>query len=337
MAIIDIFAEQNNNMVDSLKGQKILIFGGNSVGKTYQTTRLEKPMLLMTESGGNARTRNKFPIDTWGKFVSVVEQLTGKTYEKAAEKYQTVIIDTGEMLVNLNEDDVARIFGVQDIGQVQSSSDTAPNGYLYARNRFRTQINKLTSYGYTVVFILHEMVDMDEDSPTYKKIIPFNSNKEKGSTRFLRDLCDFVFYVYSNGIDPETGNTIYSSAICRETNKVFARSRYPMMQPTIKSFTAENLEKAILDAIQKTAEDEGAGLVEFKEASIGYSKDDYIHLLQPYVTKLFEIDSATAIALVEEQLGAGKKVTDATDDQITELASLYSTMVDYFTQRNISI
>lgn len=338
MAKIDIFAPQEINMVKGLEGQKILIYGGNDTGKTYQSTRLLAPMLLMAEAGGNARKVTKFPINEWNDFTQIVDQLV-KSYDKAKELFQTIIIDTDEALVAINEDGIAKQYGVAEVGMVQDAAKGNPNGYSISRSRFKNQINRLARQGYTVVFISHEMLDDTVGSPTYGKIIPYGSNKEKGSTKFIRDLCDFVIYTYANGVDSETGKTIFSSAICKETDKVFARSRYPMMQTHIKEFTAENLTKAIEDAIAKTAEDEGAGLVSFKEINIvgDYTKEDYIQLLQPYVEKLFKVYPEYVLEQVELQLGAGKKITEATDEQVTELGSLYSTLVDFCTQRNITI
>lgn len=338
MAKIDIFAPQDTSMVKGLEGQKILLYGGNDTGKTYQSTRLPKPMLLMAEAGGNARNVPKFAINEWNDFVQIVDQLV-KNYDKAKESFRTIVIDTDEALVDTNEDNVAKMYGVTDVGMVQDAAKGNPNGYSMSRGRFKNQINRLAKQGYTVVFISHEMLDTTEGSPTYGKIIPYNSNKEKGSTKFIRDLCDFVIYTYANGVDAETGQTIYSSAICKETDKVFARSRYPMMQTYIKEFTAENLTKAIETAIAKTAEDEGAGLISFKEKNVvgGYTKEDYIQLLQPYVAKLFSLYPDYVAEQIESQLGVGKKLTEATDEQVTELGALYSTFIDFCTQRGINI
>lgn len=336
MAKIDIFAKQDNNMVNSLEGVTIEIFGNSDTGKTLQGTRLPKPMLIMAEAGGNARNVQKFPVDDWDDFCQITKQLTDN-YAKAREMYQTIVIDTSESLVNIVEQKVAKRYGVLDVSMVQDADDSNPNGYLLARTIFKNQINLLTRHGYTVVFISHEMVDEDKKSATYGKLIPYGSNKVKGSTRFIRDLCDFVIYTYANGVDEETGTTIYSSAICKETNDVFARSRFPMMQVHIKEFTAENLTKAITDAIAKTAENEGAGLTSFKERTVGYTKEDYIQLLQPYVAKLFSLYPDYVAEQIESQLGVGKKLTEATDEQVTELGALYSTFIDFCTQRGINI
>ena len=119
MGKINIFEKQENGMVGTLEGQKIMIYGGNDTGKSYQSTRLPKPMLLMAEAGGNARNVPKFPLDDWDDFAQIVKQLTSK-YEEAKKMYQTIIIDTTEMLVSLCEQKVAKIYGVLYLSSVIS-------------------------------------------------------------------------------------------------------------------------------------------------------------------------------------------------------------------------
>lgn len=327
-------------MVGTLEGQKIMVYGGNDTGKTFQTTRLEKPMLLMAEAGGNARNVPKFPLDDWDDFTQIVKQLVSK-YEEAREMYQTIIIDTTEMLVSLCEQKVAKIYGVMDVSMVQDAQKGNPNGYSLARTMFKTQINLLARHGYTTIFISHDMVDDKYKDPftkeVYTKIIPYASNKEKGSTKFVRDLCDFVIYTYAQGVDAETNQTIYSKAICKETREVFARSRYPMMQTYINEFTAENLTKAITDAIEKSAKEENAGLTSFEMRSQEYTKEDYFELLEPYVKKIYSLYPDYLSEQIALQFGENKKVTYATDDQVVQLGSLYSILCDFCETRGISL
>lgn len=340
MAKVDIFDifKTNNDMVKDLSGQKILIYGDSSTGKTFQATRMEKPFLLMTEAGGNARNCPKKFIDSWDTFTTIVKQLTDN-YEEASKFAKTIIIDTVEELVACVENKVAKRYGVLEVGMVQQADKSNPNGYSLARNMFRQQINLLSGYGYTTVFLSH-LTEFDYDDPdtgeTYKKIVPYNSDKEKGSTRFVRNLCDFVIFTKSQGVNKETGETIYSKAFCKETKHIFARSRYSM-QSEIPVFTAENLKEAIEKAIAKTAADEGAGLTEFKMDMTGYTKEDYFEMIFPYITKLYDLYPDYVMSLLEDQLGSGRKLRDATDEEITELGNIYSELVAYSCDRGIVI
>lgn len=339
MAKIDIFAEsQNNEMVNSLKGQKILIWGDSDTGKTFQSTRMEKPLLLMTEMGGNARNCPKFPINDWDDFTTIVKQLVSNP-EKATEKYQTIIIDTMEDLVSRVEDKVARRYGVTEVGMVQSAEKGNPNGYMISRQMFKQQINLLSSQGFTVIFISHPQ-EIEYTHPlteeVYTKLIPYGSDKEKGSTRFVRNLCDFVIYLQAQGIDDETGDTIYSKALCKETKRAFARSRYAI-QTYIEKFTAENLTKAILKAIEKSAKEEGSGLTEFKQDLTGYTKEDYFEMIHPYGVKLHKLYPNIIKDIVDTHLGEGRKLKSATDDEVVSLGNIYGELVDFACDRGIVI
>lgn len=339
MAKIDIFAPQNITMINSLAGQKILIYGDSDTGKTFQMTRMEKPLLLMAESGGSARNVPKFAISNWDIFIEIVKQLTNDI-NKTKEQFQTIIIDTVEELISRCEEKIAKRYGVAEIGMVQQSEKGNPNGYSLARAMFKQQINLLTSIGLTVVFISHnqkiEYTDPFTDE-TYEKFVPYGSEKEKGSTRFIRNLCDFVVFTQAMGLDSETGKTIYSRALCKETKKAFARSRYTQMQSYIDKFTAENLIEAIKDAIKKEAENEGAGLVEFKQIDTDFSKEDYISMIHPYFKKLSKLYPSFVKDVVEQQLGENRKITSATDDEITELSNIYSDLVQFSCDRGIVI
>lgn len=340
MAKIDIFAPQEKTMINSLAGVKITIAGKNDVGKSFQATRFPKPLLLMAESGGSARPVPKFPIPDWSTFTAIVKQLVADQ-ERTLQTYQTVIIDTTEELVARCEEAVAKRYGVEEVGMVQQADPkNNPNGYSVARAKFKQQINLLTSIGLTVVFITHTEEVEEEDPITGEKTVktyPYNYTKEKGSTRFVINLCDFVVMCVASGIDPETHKTIYSRAICKETNKVFARSRFTQMQTFIEKFTAENLIEAIKTAIEKEAENEGAGLVEYSRENIGFTKEDYISMIQPYFKKLLKIYPDYVQSTVAENLGDGRKISAATDDDVQNLANIYNDFVSFACDKGIVV
>ena len=327
MAKIDLLELEETGMIGSLEGQKILIYGGNNQGKTFQASRMPKPILFMTEAGGNAVRCPKVPITKWATFKDMVKQLTNeKTIDQMREKYQTVIIDTLQNLVEFAEQAVCTEFGVRDLSEINGKQ----NGYTIYRKDFKGQINKLCSFGYTVLFVDHEEVVEIEDELTGEKrnfIQPKGSGNIKSSTRFVRDLCDFCFYLKGNDLD-ENGDVIPSTAICKQTKHVFARSRYAI-QTFIDPFTAKNLEDAIIKAIEKSAENEGAELSDWKPDTTEYTKEDWIGMIAPYFKAIHHKYPEVAQEIVEYELGAGAKVSKATDEQLTELENIYNKMVTY--------
>ena len=197
--LLDLEIEE---MVGGLAGQKALVYGSNSLGKSYQAMHCERPLLLMTESGGNGLKGYKMPINSWAEFVTNVGYLTApQTSEDMHKKFYTIVIDTTENLVDLCEQTVCKEIGVRDLSEIEGKS----NGYKIARRKFAAQINKLTSQGYFIIFIAHEEVDenhVDElTGETTTFVQPKASGNVKSSMRMIRDICDFTIYLKSNGID----------------------------------------------------------------------------------------------------------------------------------------
>lgn len=327
MAKIDLLNLEETGMNGSLAGQKALLYGGNSLGKTFQASKLPKPLLLMTEAGANGVKCKKMPVNKWATFKDVVKQLTDeKTLDQMKEQYFTIIVDTLENLVGLSEQAVCSEFGVRDLSEITGKQ----NGYSIYRKDFKSQVNKLCSCGYFVLFIDHEEIVELEDPITgekYNFVQPKGSGNIKSSTRFVRDMCDFTFFVYGGEVD-ENGDSIPSSLLCKQTKHAFARSRYAI-QTFVKPFTAKNMEEAIIKAIEKSANDEGANLSDWKPDTSDYTAQDWIDMISPYYKAIYKKDSEKAKAIVENELGAGVKVSKATDEQKMELENIYNQMVTH--------
>ena len=336
MAKIDLLSLTEDAFMSGMEGKKIMIYGVNDTGKTKQLTKLDRPLLIMTESGGSAVKCRKIPVSKWSKFKEIVESLTSeKTFEQMYESYRTILIDTGENLVDLPEKAVCNEFNVRDLSEINGKQ----NGYKIARTDFQMQINKLTSMGYTVVFICHEeKVEMEDEvtGETYNFIQPKGTSNEKSSMRMLRDLCDFCIYLRPNGIDPQTYETIPSTAICKRTKNVFARSRFAI-QTFIDPFTAQGLVEAIEKAVEKSAEEEDANIEKYRLVKDDYTKEDYLEIIKPYVDALFPVCKEDINYIVEMELGEGRKISSATDKELTALDNIYNNLVTKATLLGIEV
>ena len=130
---------------------------------------------------------------------------------------------------------------------------------------------------------------------------------------------------------------IPSTAICVRTRNVFARSRFDIV-PLINPFTAEGLKKAIEESVEKSAENEGVGVIDFDiNNHKDYTKEDYFEIIKPYVERLYEICGDEIIDIIEAQLGEGRRVTDATDDDLVALDTIYNNLVTKATMLGIDI
>ncbi|PNX48578.1 MAG: hypothetical protein BV457_03445 [Thermoplasmata archaeon M9B1D] len=328
-----------------LEGLKIMIYGGNTLGKTPQAMRFPKPLLLMGESGGSALKGYKKLIKSKKVFIDTVKELTDdKNLDSMKDKFNTIVIDTIEDIIELFEIAICKQYGVSDVGEIQQLEKGNPNGYSVYRKEFKQQINLLTGCGYTVVFIAHEECvqiptgenDKDGNAITKDFIQPKGSRGDKSSSRFIRDICDFRFFVMSNGIDKETNKTIMSKAYCVQTDAFYAGSRFNV-KPVINPFTAENIIEAIEEAQKSSAEEYDAELVVYSRNTDNYTKEDYLVDIKPYMKKLYSLYPQLVLDIIENQLGSDKKVSDATEDQLTELETIYNNLVDLATERGIYV
>jgi len=345
MANISLLDMQEEGVSYGLEGLKIMIYGGNTLGKTPQAMRFPKPLLLMGETGGSALKGVKKHMKSKKVFLDTVKELTDeKTLEQYKEKFQTIVVDCIEDIIELFEIALCKEYGVKDVGEIQGLQKGNPNGYSVYRKEFKQQINLLTGCGYTVVFIAHEEKvqiptgenDKDGKAITKDFIQPKGSNGDKSSSRFIRDICDFRFFIRSSGIDKATNKAMMSQAWCVETDAFYSGSRFNC-RPIINPFTAENIIEAIEEAQKKSAEDYGSDLVAYSRNTEQYTKDDYLNDIKPYMTRLYKPYPQLVLEIVASQLGDGVPVSKATDDQLVELETIYNKLVDLSVERGIYV
>jgi len=333
---LDTLLEKEVTFETGIKGKKILLYGCNDVGKTKQMSKMPKPFLIMTESGGSAANCPKESCDDWRHFKEIIDDLTNsKNLEKRKTQIETIIIDTAENLVAQSERSICNQFGVRDLSEIQGRQ----NGYKIARTDFEMQINRLTSKGFCVVFIAHEeRVEIEDEvsGEPYTFVQPKGTSNEKSSMRMLRDLTDFCIYLRPNGIDKETYKTIPSTAICRRTKNVFARSRFDI-ETFIDPFTAEGLIKAIEDAVERSAKEENVEISDYIEKKNKYTKEDYVEIITPYIQRLWEVCPDDVTGIIENQLGEGRKISQATDDELVALDNIYNNLVTKATLLGIEL
>lgn len=321
---VDIFNPQVSVVAKGLAGKCLMIYSGNNRGKTYVATHLSKPFVIACESGLNALNGVKYNrVNNWSDFKKLVKQFTSKaTVDKARELYDTIIIDEVYASSIFCQDFIMATHGDGAL-TLGDTSDPRKNLYqLYEREYFRT-INQLLSCDYTVVFIGHEQEKDGYISP-------------KGDKRCLNpiiDNCDFVIYLSSNGVD-EDGKVRLSTAHFAETDRFFARSRFTECVTEITPFTAENLEKVIVDAIEAEEKKSGIAAVTYEEQkqqniTVARDYDEVMDELQAVGQRFAsngQMDMLTEI--VENTLGAGKKVSECTKRQLDAMIIILEDLQD---------
>ena len=259
MAYLDIFNPQISVVPKGVEGKTMLIYGSNSTGKSYQSTKAPKPFYLGFERGINAISGIPFlPINSWVDFKVLNSQLTNPyTMEKAKAIYSTLIFDTLEASSIMCQQYVCAQYDVMSIGQGNKGYGL----WKEYETEYWTEINKLTNAGYTVIFISHDTTRtmLDDAGVEYPKIFP---SGDKRAVDPICNLVDLILYVRPNGMDA-SGEEILSSAYIVNTPTFLSRSRFKYMPKKLPVFTMENVIKALADAIEKEEKEKGVSSVDY--------------------------------------------------------------------------
>ncbi|MEH7689822.1 ATP-binding protein [Bacillus velezensis] len=317
---IDIFNPQVSVVAKGLEGKVITIYGSNNLGKTKQSTRMKKPLYLPFEKGLNAIAGVQFmATNSWADFKKVNKQLT-KNAEKAKEMYQTIIVDEVDAFAKYATRYVCEQY---DVERIKDGNDGFGLWKEYETEVWE-EINKLIGVGFTVIFIAHAAEDKKG------KVYP------KGDKRVLApviDNSDIVLYLSSNGVD-EDRKVIKSSAWLAETDEHFARSRFDYIDTYLPEFTAENLEKAIIQAVERQEKAEGIVAVTYEEQKQNNASEelDYDSLMEQIKEVGIKLNGEGRLEevneITEKHLGKGVKVTECSRKQVNVMSVILDDLKD---------
>lgn len=305
-----------------LRGKSIVIYGGNNVGKTTQAAKFKNPVFMPFEKGMNAISgalvlRN----GNWADTKSNIRKLSSKKFTDILKKGEqiTVIWDGFERAGFYCQRYIEQKYDAFDVADARGGF----GAWSQYEKEFWTEVDKLLSLGYTVVFIGH--ADAGGNKKNKEQIYP------KGDKRCVApiiDNADIVAYIEANGVDDDN-QEIYSSAYFVETDDFFARSRFPYIKESIDEFTAENFEKVIVNGIKKQLEVEGEDGVTFEEQQEIYSSEDIDHpTLIEQIKELYQNIKETGHFedyeeeienIVAKHLGEDIKVSETSSKQIEPL------------------
>lgn len=307
-----------------LRGKVIVIYGGNNLGKTTQASKFKNPVFLPFEKGlngidGAIVLKNR----EWSDFKSNVKLLSSSKWLKVLkeEGQITVILDGFEKAGFYCQKYLESKYDVYDIAEANGGY----GAWKQYEKEMWTEVNKLLDLGYTVICIGHAVNNKDKG-----KLYP------AGDTRTITpiiDNADIVCYLQANGVD-ENNEEILSSAYLVETDEFFGRSRFTYVPKYIETFTAENLEKAIVDGINKQLELDNSKSVSYEEQQEIYEGDNYtydemLEMIKDLYMKCDELGLQNEYAdIVTKHLGDGVLVSQATKNQMISLACIKNDLED---------
>lgn len=317
---------QESRISEDLRGKVIVIYGSNNLGKTKQASRFKNPIFLPVEKGMNA-INGAMTLKTanWGDLQTNKKKLSGRKFVDLLQKGEqiTLIIDGVERIGTYCQNYLCQKYKVDDIGKANGGFGV----WKEYENLIWTWVDGIIGLGYTIVFIGHEKKDKDKDK--------FVINGDERNVAPIRDNADIVVYLQSNGVD-ENNKVIHSSGYLAETEDFFARTRYTYMDTYIEDFTAENLEKIIVDGIKKQNKAEGYDSVDFTEQQGIYGKgkeediDDVKSELKNLVEQTYDYElDEDYDDIVEKHLGDSTiRLSTVSEKQLESLICIRNDLKD---------
>lgn len=327
MAALDLLTVEPHKVKAGVQGKMFLFYGGAKVGKTTVACQFEKPLLLAFEAGFNLIDGIKaVPITSWLDLKNYVKQLKKP---EVREVYSTIIIDTVDIMWSL----VEKFIKVQ--ADVEDLTDMAfGKGYRKVRDEFQEVVNSLGQMGYTLIFISHaEKKDYaDMLGVTHSGITPTLDKRPKEIITGLVDVMTFI----NEENDGNGGNKSVAylrGGIYGDKNRIEieAGSRYGEGLPIKIDWSYDELIKAIqtadeamvasgikISAENKTILEESKPETNKKKqtfAAVYKDVTETINKLKERIVNGEEDLADKMTTIIEQYLGAGKKITEATPAQ----------------------
>lgn len=328
---IDIFAPSVSTVSKGIEGKLILLHSNErKLGKTAQAVRFPKPFYLRFEQGINAISGLPYaPLTKWSDFKKVNKQLTDpKTIDKARSMYSTLIVDTLDVAIKWCEKYVCGMQGVTRLNDGNSGYGL----WKEYENEWFNEWNKLLNAGYCVIFISHSEERKMKDHKTGEEYVQLYPKGDKRTIDLIIDAVDLIGYVKSNGFD-DNGNPQLSSVYFSNCPQFLAGGRFKYMKPEITPFTAEAVQEALAEAVEREAEETGIQAVDyttFKAESMPETMtyEEAMAKVEPLFKKLHKINKERTIAIVEKYLGEGNKISETTEAQLEQILMIIDDFQD---------
>lgn len=265
---MDLLNIQPTVVSKDLKSKIIFTSGSPKVGKTTLASKFPKPLFAATEVGTNALNGvYAQKINKWADFRKFVKELSKKEVQ---EKFETIVIDTVDILWDLCEDYVLSANGVTKIGDIPYGA-----GYGMLAKEFDKKVREIPMMGYGLVLISHS-TQVEIESIDGKKSNQFQSTLSKRGKTVVNRMADISGHILP--VLNEDGEQEIR-LFMRETPLVQAGSRFKYIPESI-IFSYDNLVNAIAEAVDEQAKEDGVEATDTRVNNYEEEKLDFEDLLQ---------------------------------------------------------
>lgn len=318
---INLLNIQPHKVSRDLSGFLVYIFGAGGVGKTTLASQMDRALLLAAERGYNAIPGIMAQdITSWAEMKQVLRELKKPEVKEA---YKSICVDTIDLMADYCEKYICNREGVEKLGDIPWGG-----GFKMMKKEFEDVFRTIAQMDYALFFISHskDKLFKREDGTEYNQIVPSLS---PSYNEIIRNMCDLEGYAHQTHIEngrPEVMLTLRSM-----DGSVECKSRFKYMEPEVP-FNYESLSKALRDAIEKEAEmNDNKFIKDEREAAPVAPDYNYDELMAEFKKMVSQIQKAVGkedfrevwagkiTAITDKYLGKGRKVNDATPDQVEQI------------------
>lgn len=308
---INLLNIQPHKVSKDLSGYITYIYGAPKTGKTTLATQMDGSLLLAFEPGYHALPGVMAQdVTSWVEMKQVFREL--KKPEVQAT-FKAVIVDTIDIAADRCKKYICQQNDIEDLGDL---------GYGKGWSKFKEEFNEvfrgLTQLGYAVFFIGHDKEATVTDPNTGAERIIIRPSLSNSTKDIIAGMADIYGYAHQLRKDEMSVLTL------RDTSGLIdcgCRFKYI---PNEISMSYQNLVNAIEMAIEKEAAELDNKFVTNERMSgpvaITYDYEALMKEFGDVVGVLVEKDSNYYVPritqIVEKYLGKGKKVTEATIEQV---------------------
>lgn len=291
-----------------LSGYITYIYGPGGAGKTTFGVATSQPLLLAFEKGYNALGGvYAQDVTSWRDMKEILRALDDP---KVKDRYKTIVVDTVDIASQLCEKYMCNQLGIENIGD----GGWSVNGWAKVKKEWETTFRSITMKGYAVVFISHskDKTFKKKDGTDFNQIVPSCSS---AYNEIIRNMSDIEGYI---NVDNGERKLVLRSS----DDSIECKCRFAAITPEIP-FSYDSLVNALYTAIEAEAQKTNHEFVTDERESIvearTYDFDALMAEFKSLVEKLMTTNQTNGqkiTAIVDKYLGKGKKVGDATPEQV---------------------
>lgn len=292
------------------------------IGKTTFASQMPGALILAFERGYNALP-GVYAVDvtSWSEMKKVLRDLKKPEIQ---EKFKSIIVDTIDIAAAACEKYIISQASVDSLNQIPYGQ-----GWTRVKREMEDTFRTVTQLGYAVLFISHDKdkTFTRQDGTQYNQTVPTLGNSYN---EIIKDMVDIYGYAHTITKDGEYQRVL---TLRSTDDTIDCGSRFRYMVPEIP-FSYSSLVKALNEAIDEEAKHTGEEFTTSERIKFKVEELDFDALMKEFgdMVKEWEKDKdkmktyyAPRIQeAVEEVFGKGKKITQATRDQV----ELVATVVD---------